>query len=218
MVRLSRLAEFPLATCPRLSARSLKAQEPCADRRTVSMNKLTRRDFVKTTAMSAAAIAAYKASIRSAYAFGHSMPLQKFIQPMPMFGAGIPLAQKAPDPTVRGRGLLPADRRCVPAATPSAAPAIATRLYGYADHTGNSQHLGGAVACQTGQAGPLHLHIPRCRQATSSRTTRPSRARETAATGRIGRRSTFTAASYPGPATVGRSTGSALIRRSSAPR
>ena len=39
------------------------------DRERVTMNRLTRRDFVKTTAMGAAAIAAYKASMRSAYAF-----------------------------------------------------------------------------------------------------------------------------------------------------
>ena len=47
------------------------------------MKQLTRRDFVKTTAMGTAAIAAYKASIRSAYAFYQSPTT------IPLFGTDL---------------------------------------------------------------------------------------------------------------------------------
>ncbi len=44
--------------------------------------RLTRRDFVKTTAIGTAGILAYKAQLRSAYAFANSDPLAKFVNPL----------------------------------------------------------------------------------------------------------------------------------------
>jgi spore coat protein A, manganese oxidase len=57
--------------------------------------KVTRREFIKTTAMAAGAVAGSGILLtpRGAQAYAASMPLQKFIQPMRLFGADIPLAK-----------------------------------------------------------------------------------------------------------------------------
>ncbi len=47
-----------------------------------SKMNITRRDFVKSGAIGAAGILAYKASMRSAYALNNSQALQKWIQPL----------------------------------------------------------------------------------------------------------------------------------------
>ena len=60
---------------------------------------VNRRDFIKTATMSAAAIAAYKASIRSAFAANNSDKLTKWIQAMRGLGpTGIPVMSSVPDP------------------------------------------------------------------------------------------------------------------------
>ena len=115
------------------------------------MNKLTRRDFVKTTAMSAAAIAAYKASMRSAYAFANSMPLKKFIQPMPKFVTNIPLAEKFTSQPYDGVDYYQLTAGMFRQQLHPDLPATGTRLYGYRDHTGSHTHLGGAIVAIQGR-------------------------------------------------------------------
>jgi hypothetical protein len=64
--------------------------------------KITRRQFIKGAAIAGGAMMmpALPPFVRKGHAFAWSMPLKKFHpdQPMPMFGAGIPLAQQAANP------------------------------------------------------------------------------------------------------------------------
>ena len=115
--------------------------------------RLTRRDFVKTTAMSAAAIAAYKASVRSAYAYANSMPLQKFIDPMPLFNVNIPLAALAPTQPYAGVDYYQLTAGAFRERLHSQLPAAGTALYGYRDHRGTAihKHLGCAIVATKGR-------------------------------------------------------------------
>src|SRR5574341_239858 len=119
------------------------------------MKDISRREFIRISAGAAGALAASGVLLtpRGAQAYAVSMPLQKFIQPMPMFGAGIPLAGLAPTQPYAGvdyyqltagvfrQQLHPA----LPASTQSGVPGTGQRLYGYADHNGSFVHLGGAI-------------------------------------------------------------------------
>jgi spore coat protein A, manganese oxidase len=113
--------------------------------------QLTRRDFVKTTAIGAAGIMAYKGGLRSAFAYANSKALQKFVWPMPMFGAGIPLAQTAPNPPYAGVDYYQLTAGVFRQQLHPQLPPTGTRLYGYADHRGNYKHLGGAVLANQGR-------------------------------------------------------------------
>ena len=179
---------------------------------------ITRRQFVKGAAIAGGAVmmTGLPPFLRHAYAYAVSMPLQKFMDPMPLFGSGIPLAATAGN-SVYGRGLLPADRRRVPSAAPLAPPRPPDETLRLCRPYGEPHAPGRRHRCHERQAGSFQLQI-RAAGAHILPTTRPSRARGTAAAGRIGRRSTSTAAWFPGPATAGRSTGSAPTRVSSAPR
>jgi len=122
--------------------------------------KITRRQFLKGTAAVGIGMALpLKFGVKSAQAYAVSMPLSKFTQRMPMFGAralgypagipDIPLAAQAPNPyTGVDYYQLTAGvfRQQLHPALPNP-----TRLYGYADHTGKYAHLGGAVVATQGR-------------------------------------------------------------------
>src|SRR5512135_64463 len=107
--------------------------------------RLTRRDFVKTSAMTAAAVASYKAALRTACALNNSPGLEKWIQPLRglnypaghLLGAlgypndpnGIPVAGGVPDPvfantTMYNIGVQEFSDQLHPALNP-------TKLWGY---------------------------------------------------------------------------------------
>jgi spore coat protein A len=117
--------------------------------------KLTRRDFVKTTAIGAAGIMAYKAGLRSGYAYAVSEPLRKFIQRMPLFGTDIPLAQPFTSQPYAGVDYY--QLRAVQYSQQLHPALNETRLYGYADHTNNPKHLGGAILATRGT--PVRLQF-----------------------------------------------------------
>lgn len=129
--------------------------------------KLTRRDFVKTSAIGAAGILAYKAGLRSAYALNNSPGLQKWIQPIrglnysghPILSAvgypndpnGIPVANGVADlvfanTTIYDIGVQEFSDQLHPA-LPNP-----TKLWGYVDLSRPiPRHLGGIIV--TGRAG-----------------------------------------------------------------
>lgn len=115
--------------------------------------KITRRDFVKSAAMSAAAIAAWKGSIREAYPYSNSPGLMKFNQPMRSFGVEIPVA-------VNNGTYLNMDDYTVVAGwyrdqLHQSLPATGTGLYGYGSSVGvNGQIMQGAVGAPV---APVHL-------------------------------------------------------------
>src|ERR1700751_589026 len=118
---------------------------------------IRRRDFIKTTALSAAGIALLEHfHAEKAWAFAQSQALQKFIQPLrgislpPYTTPGIPV----PVPDAFSTGSV--DHYSLVAAQytdqlhPSLQP---TKLWGYADaaHGGVHRHLGGIIVAQKGK-------------------------------------------------------------------
>ncbi|HSB67904.1 MAG TPA: multicopper oxidase domain-containing protein [Candidatus Methylomirabilis sp.] len=117
---------------------------------------ITRRQFMKTSAGAAAAIATHKMWLREAYAqYGvNSPPLQKFVDPMRMVGVDIPLA--LPDGTtapITGVAHYTIDigeftdtlHSQMP--TSLGTPGALTRLWGYRDSANAKPftHLGGVI-------------------------------------------------------------------------
>jgi spore coat protein A, manganese oxidase len=111
---------------------------------------VTRRQFIKTTAGAAAAIAAYKWDMRSAYAFSWTGPLQKFIQPLQGLGpAGVPTA--TPDRlSYPGVDYYQIKAGVFRQQLHPSLPVAGTRLYGYADLSGAHRHLGGLIVAEKG--------------------------------------------------------------------
>jgi hypothetical protein len=95
-----------------------------------------------------------KLGVKSADAFGVSMALQKFIDPMPLFGAQIPLGAKASVQPYTGVDYYQIQAGVFRQQLHSQLPATGTRLYGFsatADGvTRNFAHLGGAVLATKG--------------------------------------------------------------------
>ena len=121
--------------------------------------KITRRQFIKGAAIAGGAMVmpGLGPFVRKGHAFGFSMPLEKFIQPMPLFGGEIPLAAKiTPDP-YKGVDYY---RLTAGVFQQQLHPDLPnpTRLYGYADHTGNHVHLGGAVLATKGRPVRFSFH------------------------------------------------------------
>jgi spore coat protein A, manganese oxidase len=108
---------------------------------------ITRRQFVKGAAIAggAAMMTGLPPFLRNAYAYATSMPLQKFIDRMPLWGSDIPLAGLAPTQPYTGVDYYTLTAGEYRQQLHSKLPDTGTRLYGYADHTGNHAHLGGAV-------------------------------------------------------------------------
>ena len=108
---------------------------------------ITRRHFIKTSAMAAAAVAGSGILLtpRGAQAYAVSRRLRKFIDPMPEFGAGIPLAAPTPTQPYEGVDYYQLTVGAYRQQLHSQLPATGTRLYGYADHNRAFAHLGGAV-------------------------------------------------------------------------
>jgi spore coat protein A, manganese oxidase len=135
--------------------------------------KLTRRDFVKTTAIGAAGIMAYKAALREAYAFANSGNLSKWSQPLRglnypaghILGAlgyqndpnGIPVAQGIADPTF-GPGTTMYKigvQEYSDQLHPNLGP---TKLWGYVDLTRPiPKHLGGIIVTTRNQASRMRF-------------------------------------------------------------
>jgi spore coat protein A, manganese oxidase len=130
--------------------------------------ELTRRDFVKTTAIGAAGVLAYKAALRSAYAINNSPGLQKWIQPLRglnyptghILGAlgypndpnGIPVAGGIADPGFANTTMY---QIAMQEYSDQLHPALPnpTKLWGYVDLTHpNPRHLGGIVVTLRNQA------------------------------------------------------------------
>ena len=137
------------------------------------MNKLTRRDFVKTTAVSAVAAAAYKAGLRTAYALNNSPSLQKWIQPLRglnyppvghILGAlgypndpnGIPVLSGGVDPVFANTTMYQIG---VQEFSDQLHPALGlTKLWGYVDLTRPiPKHLGGVVVTTRNQAARMRF-------------------------------------------------------------
>jgi spore coat protein A, manganese oxidase len=136
--------------------------------------KLTRRDFVKTTAIGAAGIMAYKAALREAYAFANSGNLKKWLQPLrglnypeghilgvlgyPNDPNGIPVAGGVPDPnpnfantTMYSIGVQEYTDQLHPDLGP-------TKLWGYVDlNNPQPKHLGGLIVALRGQPARLRF-------------------------------------------------------------
>ena len=121
--------------------------------------KITRRQFIKGAAIAGGAMMmpGLGPFVRNGYAFGWSMPLQKFIQRMPLFGGDIPLAVKiTPDPYANvdyyklTAGEFRQELHPDLYAMRGPLDPLGTRLYGYSDHNGNYKHLGGAVLATKG--------------------------------------------------------------------
>lgn len=128
---------------------------------------LTRRDFVKTTAIGAAGVLAYKAAMREAYALNNSPGLQKWIQPIrglnysghPILTAvgypndpnGIPVANGVADPVFANTTMY---NLGVHEYSDLLHPSLInpTKLWGYVDLSRPiPRHLGGIIV--TGRAG-----------------------------------------------------------------
>ncbi|OPY84248.1 MAG: Spore coat protein A [Syntrophorhabdus sp. PtaU1.Bin153] len=133
--------------------------------------KVTRREFLKYSAITGAAMSLpLKFGVRAAQAYAVSMPLRKFIQPMPMFGAralgypltipDIPLAGLAPVQPYQGvdyyqltAGVFRQTLHPTLDTLRLPGEPLGTRLYGYRDHTGIGfqKHLGAAVLATQGR-------------------------------------------------------------------
>jgi len=126
--------------------------------------KITRRQFIKGAAITGGAMMmpGLGPFVRHGHAYAASMPLEKFIQPMPMFGAravGYPAA--IPDiplaATSGAKSYFGVDYYQLTAGVfrQQLHPDLPnpTRLYGYRDHTGVGfqKHLGGAVLATKGR-------------------------------------------------------------------
>src|SRR5512136_2590954 len=112
--------------------------------------RISRRQFVRTTAIGAAGILAYKGLLRRAYPFGQTpLGVKKFVTPLTGLGpTGIPVL--TPNTT-----LFPGtDYYEIEAAqfTQQLHPAIpTTTFWGYADAaTKNHRYLGGAIVAKRG--------------------------------------------------------------------
>lgn len=126
--------------------------------------RLTRRDFVKTTAVGTAGIIAFKGALRTAYAFAQSPGLTKFADPMPQFGAQIPLAASdglSPFGATHYSIDIGQFRQIVHSdfVTPGKPAFISTTFpgttfWGYGQN-GQFNHLGAAIIASRGQAAQL---------------------------------------------------------------
>jgi len=126
------------------------------------MKGITRRQFIQTSALAAGAVAGSGILLtpRGAQAYAVSMPLQKFSQAMPMFGAralsypaaipDIPLAAQATNPYA-GVDYYQLTAGVFRQQLHPQLPTTGTRLYGYTDHTGVRKHLGGAIVATKGR-------------------------------------------------------------------
>jgi spore coat protein A, manganese oxidase len=130
--------------------------------------RLTRRDFVKTTAVGAAGILAYKARIRSAYAFAQSDPIAKFAQQLRGNSPASLVTEIGvafPDGT-RTWGSIVADHYTIniqqfsdklQPATLAVPNPPATRLWGFVPNNyyyaapTSPKHLGGIIVAQKGR-------------------------------------------------------------------
>ena len=120
--------------------------------------KITRRQFIKGAAIAGGAMMmpGMKPFLRDAHAFATSRSVKKFIDPLPQFGAEIPLAGK-----VLGRYAAGVDYYEMTAGVfrqqlhSQMGP---TRLYGYKNTTvGAHAHLGGAIIAQNGTPARLQM-------------------------------------------------------------
>jgi spore coat protein A, manganese oxidase len=121
--------------------------------------KVTRRQFIKTTAVAAGALAASGILLkpRSAYPFANSKQLSKWIQPIRGLGpAGIPVLNSVPDPNFANTNYY---QVTVGEFTDQLHPALPpTRLWGYWD-TKNPvpRHLGGVILARRGTASRIRF-------------------------------------------------------------
>jgi spore coat protein A len=143
------------------------------ERRNVPMSfrrKITRRQFIKGAAIAGGAMMmpGLGPFVRNGHAYATSMPLKKFVWPMPMFGGNrdlpfpvkdIPLAATAGTPYVDvdyyqlTAGVFRQQLHPGLPNTSDADPNVkgtGQKLYGYADHQGNYAHLGGAIVAKQG--------------------------------------------------------------------
>jgi len=127
--------------------------------------KLTRRDFVKTTALGTAGILAYKAALREAYAFAQSDPIAKFAQPLRGNGPVSLVTEigvAAPDGIRTWGGGVVAQHYTIniQAFSDRLQPGLtspSTRLWGFVPNnyffaapSGGPKHLGGIIVAQRG--------------------------------------------------------------------
>jgi spore coat protein A, manganese oxidase len=130
-------------------------------RRDSEIMRLTRRDFVKTTAIGAAGILAYKAALRQAYAINNSDRLVKWIQNLRGLTAlgdpnGIPVLNGVVDPAFANTTLY---RVTAGEFTDQLHPQLLpTKLWGYWDTTNPvKRHLGGVILTPRNQAARIRF-------------------------------------------------------------
>lgn len=116
--------------------------------------RITRRQFVKTSAISAAGMLAYKAALRRAFPFNQSpLGIKKFVTPLTGLGpAGIPVL--TPNTTkYPGTDYYEiVARQFSQTIYDDGTLTIAPKFWGYADKaTLNSRYLGGVIVAQTGR-------------------------------------------------------------------
>ena len=109
--------------------------------------RITRRDFIKTSAIAGAAMAMpLKFGVRNAFAVANSPQLSKWAQAMRGLGgpSGIPVLSSIPDPGFPGANFF---QLTAGEFTDQLHPALGlTRLWGYSDTTtGVKKHLGGVM-------------------------------------------------------------------------
>lgn len=115
------------------------------------MNKLTRREFVKRTALAGAALGLpLKFGAQSVFAAANSQNLRKWIQPLRGLGpSGIPVMSSIPDPAFAGAQLYQVTAgEFEDQLHPDMGP---TKLWGYWDTTDPvKRHLGGIILARRG--------------------------------------------------------------------
>lgn len=126
--------------------------------------KLTRREFVRTTAIGAAGLLAYKASLRNAYAFYQSPRIPLFKTRLRGVGPGgipVALADPTPAPVTGVTHYTIGIQQFQDQITPPAARMFPTTFWGFVPTIGlggnvTPTHLGGIIVAHR-EAGPIQI-------------------------------------------------------------